>query len=60
MCFGGGGGQTYKSKVSDASRLADKQMLDQIEAGKPITRNKALDDLKFPKQAVSASPQQNY
>ena len=48
MCTGGGGGQTYKSKVAEKSRLADQEMLGQIERGEKITRNAELDMLKMP------------
>lgn len=49
MCIGGGGGQTYESKVAEKSRLADIEMMGQIERGEKITRNAALDDLKIKK-----------
>jgi hypothetical protein len=49
VCLGGGGGQTYKSKVSEKSRLADQEMLGQLDRGEKITRNAELDRLKLPK-----------
>lgn len=45
VCLGGGGGQTYKSKVAEKSRLADQEMLGQLDRGEKITRNAELDKL---------------
>ena len=48
MCIGGGGGQTYKSKIAEKSRLADQQMLGQLDRGEAVTRNAELDKLRMP------------
>ena len=48
VCLGGGGGQTYKSKVAEKSRLADQEMLGQLDRGENITRNAELDKLRMP------------
>ena len=55
MCIGGGGGQTYKSKVAEKSRLADQEMLGQLDRGEKITRNAALDKLRMPTATITTN-----